>query len=162
LFYDNTLYKKKLGEKMNAIICPISTEKIDSNISRLTVFLNVVLMAGFLITLNPIFILIVSIDYFIRAALDVKFSPIRLVAYRAINTLSLKKKPINLAQKTFASRLGFLCAITSFVLILLGYNTASLVVVGILISLSIMDSVFNFCVGCLIYNYLVYPFYKDK
>lgn len=147
---------------MNTIICPISYEKIDSNTSRLTVFLNVVLMAGFLITLNPIFILIVTIDYFIRAALDVKYSPIRFVAYGAVNTMNVKKKPIDLAQKIFASRLGFLCAITSSVLILLGYTSASMVVVGILMFLSVMDSVFNFCVGCLIYNYLVYPFYKNK
>ena len=147
---------------MNTIVCPISTEKIDSNTSRLTIFLNVVLMAEFIITLSPIFILIVSIDYFIRAAMDVKYSPIRLIAYWAVNSINLKKKPINLAQKIFASRLGFLCAITASILILLGYSTASMVVVGILLSLSIMDSVFNFCVGCLIYNYLVYPFYKNK
>jgi len=147
---------------MNSIICPISPEKIDSNTSRLTIFLNVVLMVLFLITLNPFFILIVSLDYFIRAALDVKYSPLRLIAYGVVNTLSLKKKPINLAQKIFASRLGFLCAITSAILILLGYNTSSMIVVGILLSLSIMDSVFNFCVGCLIYNYLVFPYYKNK
>jgi len=147
---------------MNSIICPISPEKIDSNTSRLTIFLNVVLMVLFLITLNPFFILIVSLDYFIRAALDVKYSPLRLIAYGMVNTLSLKKKPINLAQKIFASRLGFLCAITSAILILLGYNTSSMIVVGILLSLSIMDSVFNFCVGCLIYNYLVFPYYKNK
>ncbi len=99
---------------MNAIICPLSTEKTDSNTSRLTIFLNVVLIAGFLATLNPIFIIIVSIDYFIRAALDVKYSPIRLVAYGATSSMNLKKKPIGLAQKIFASRLGFLCAIAAY------------------------------------------------
>ncbi len=147
---------------MNALICPISPEKIDSNTSRLTIFLNVVLMILFMITSNPVFILIVSLDYLIRAALDVKFSLIRVIASGAINTLNLKKKPINLAQKIFASRLGFLCAITSSVLILLGYDTSSMVVAGILMCLSIMDSIFNFCVGCLIYNYLVFPYYKSK
>lgn len=145
-----------------SIVCPISSEKIDSNTSRLTVFLNVILMAGFLITLNPIFIIIVTIDYFIRAVLDAKYSPFRLVAVGSLNILNLEKKPINLAQKIFASRLGFLCAIASTILILLGYNVAAIVVAAMLMCLSIMDSVFNFCVGCLIYNYMVYPFYKDK
>lgn len=147
---------------MKNVICPISLEKIDSNTSRLTVFLNVVLMAAFLVTLNPIFIICVSIDYFIRAVFDVKFSPIRLVAHGVLSIMNLKKKPINLAQKVFASRLGVMCAIASSILILLGYNTASILIAVILMSLSILDSVFNFCVGCLIYNYLVYPFYKDK
>jgi len=144
-----------------SLICPISTEKIDSNTSRLTVFLNVLLMAGFLYTLNPVLIIIVSIDYFGRAALDVKYSPVRLVAHWVVNIMNLKKKPINLAQKIFASRLGFLCAFSSSILILLGYNTASIIVATLLMSLAIMDSVFNYCVGCLIYNYLVYPFYKN-
>ncbi len=144
-----------------SLICPISTEKIDSNTSRLTVFLNVLLMAGFLVTLNPILITIVSIDYFVRAALHVKYSPIRFVAHWVVNIMNLKKKPINLAQKIFASRLGFLCAFSSSILILLGYNTASIIVATVLMSLAIMDSVFNYCVGCIIYNYLVYPFYKN-
>lgn len=144
-----------------SLICPISSENIDSNTSRLTVFLNVLLMSGFLITLNPVFISIVAIDYFVRATLDKKYSPIRFLASGIVNAMNLKKKPINLGQKIFASRLGFLCAISSLILILLGYSTASIIVATLLMSLAILDSVFNFCVGCLIYNYLVYPFYKN-
>lgn len=147
---------------MNNLVCPISTEKIDSNVSRLTVFLNVILLALFLTTLNPVFIIVVAVDYFIRAGLNVQYSPARLVAVGGIGLLNLKKKSINLAPKIFASRLGFLCALASTVLVLLNYNTASIIIAGLLMVLSIMDSVFNFCVGCLIYHYLVYPFYKDK
>jgi len=144
------------------VVCPISTEKVDSNVSRLTIFTNVVLMALFLYTYNPIFIIIVSMDYLIRAFFSLKFSPIRYFALGITNMLNLKKKPINLAQKIFASRLGVLCAVSSTILFYAGQSTASLVVAGLLMALSILDSVFNFCVGCLIYNYLVYPFYKDK
>ncbi|HWB25619.1 MAG TPA: DUF4395 domain-containing protein [Chitinophagaceae bacterium] len=147
---------------MNAIICPVSDELIDSNVSRLTVFLNVVLMALFIITLKPIFIYLVAADYFIRAALKVQYSPLRLVALTAINSLSLQKKPINLAPKIFASRLGFLCALASSVLVFLGFPVAAAIVAGFLMILSVMDSVFNFCVGCIIYNYIVYPFYHKK
>lgn len=147
---------------MNSIICPISSERIDSNVSRLTVFFNVVLMMLFVLTLQPVFALIVAIDCFIRAALDMKYSPFRRLSQVIINRLNLKKKPIDLAQKIFASRLGFLCAIAAAILTLTGYTTASIYVAVFLMILSILDSVFNFCVGCLIYNYVVYPFYKNK
>ena len=147
---------------MKNIVCPISTEEIDSNVSRLTVFLNVILMALFLGTLNPIFIIVVTLDYFIRAALEAKYSPLWLVASMGIGILDLKRKPIGLAQKVFASRLGFFCAFSSTVLVLLDYNIASISVAGLLMILSIIDSVFSFCLGCVVYNYLVYPFYKDK
>lgn len=147
---------------MKGVVCPISVEKIDSNVSRLTVFFNVVLMGMFLYSQNSLFIAIVAIDYFIRAALKLEYSPFRLFASYMISTLNLKKKPISLAPKIFASRLGLICAILAVILQLLGYNTGALITAGMLMVLSIMDSIFNFCVGCLIYNFLVYPFYKDK
>ena len=148
--------------EMKGIVCPISIEKIDSNASRLTVFINVVLMGLFLYTQNPLFIVIVAFDYFIRAVLKVEYSPIRFFALSILSALNVKKKPINLAQKIFASRLGLICAIAAVILQLLGYTTGAIITAGLLMVLSIMDSVFNFCVGCVIYNYIVYPFYKKK
>jgi hypothetical protein len=145
---------------MKNLICPISTKRIDSNVSRFTVFLNVVLMVVFLITENPIFILIVSIDYFIRATLNAKYSPLKQLAAFLVRPMGLKKKQIDLAPKVFASRLGFLCAFSSLVLIYAGFTTASLIIAALLMVLSIMDSVFNFCVGCLIYHHLVFPIFK--
>jgi hypothetical protein len=144
------------------VVCPVSIEKIDSNVSRITIFINVILMVFFVFTLNPIFIGIVTLDYFTRAALNVKYSPIRLIALKIVEQLKLKKKPINQAQKVFASRLGVLCAFTALTLALSGFSIGAIIVASILLVLSTLDSVFNFCVGCLIYNYLVYPFYKDK
>ena len=144
------------------IICPISTERVDSNVSRLTVFFNVVLMVLFILTLQPIFIYLVAFDYFIRAWMDAKYSPLRWLALTIVNSLNLQKNPIDLAQKIFASRLGFLCAFASSILISINYPTAAVGVAALLMVLSVMDSVFNFCVGCLIYNYIVYPFYKKS
>ena len=119
-------------------------------------------MALYIITLHPSFIIVVSIDYTIRAVLKVMYSPIRYLALAIIPVFKLKKKPINLAQKIFASRLGMICGITAVILYFTGYFTSSIVVTMILMTLSVLDSIFNFCVGCLIYNFVVYPFYKDK
>lgn len=148
--------------KFSKIVCPVSIEKIDSNISRTTIFLNVVLMALFIMNKNPLFIAIVAFDYFIRAVLDVKYSPLRWLAIQLIKPFNFKQKPIDLAQKVFASRLGMLCSVSALLLTILNFNTAALVVASILLALSVLDSVFNFCVGCIIYNYLVYPFYKNR
>ncbi len=147
---------------MKAIICPISTEKIDSNVSRLTIFLNVVLIAFYLISLQPAFIIIVAIDYAIRAIYKAEYSPLRAIANIFVRWLKLSPKPINKAQKVFASRLGMLCAITAGILYFTGNIAASVVIAAMLMVLAFMDSVFNFCLGCVIYNYLVYPFYKNR
>jgi len=144
------------------IVCPISIEKIDSNVSRLTVFLNVLFMALFLLSQIPYFIIVVCIDYFIRAFMKVEYSPMRIIALTISNTFGLRNKPINLAQKIFASRLGFLCALAATILFYAGATTGAFVITGMLLVLSFMDSVLNYCVGCIIYNVFVYPFYKNK
>ncbi len=142
------------------ILCPISVEKIDSNVSRLTTLLNVFLMIGFLVTLNPLLVMIVTMDYFIRAFFDSRYSPIRFIAFKIASALNLQKKPIGLAQKVFASRLGFLCAAGSLIFLFTGNPFTSQIVLSLLMVLSTLDSVFNYCVGCLIYNYIVYPLYS--
>ena len=145
---------------MSKIICPISTERIDSNSSRLTIFINVILLACFLIFSNPIFIILVALDYFVRAALPIKYSPVRWIAGRILNLLRPKQKLIDLAPKIFASRLGFLCALAASILIFLGCSMASLITAASLMALATLDAVFNFCLGCQIYYYFVFPFYK--
>ena len=147
---------------MKSLVCPISSEVIDSNVSRLTVFLNVILMGFFIFTLHPVLISIVTLDYFIRAFMHVKYSPLRFIAVFIVRLLGLKNKPIDLAPKIFASRLGFLCAGVSAILIFMDYSLASVVVIVLLMALSLMDSVLNFCVGCWVYAYLVVPFYKNR
>lgn len=142
------------------IVCPISTEKVDSNISRLTVFIHDMLMVYFMITLHPIAIFIVTIDYFIRAIGYNHYSPICMIASSIIKWTGVKPKMIGKDQKVFASRLGFICALLGSFFILFNLPMASRGIIGLFIALATLDSVFDVCVGCLIYNYLVYPFYK--
>ena len=144
------------------VVCPISFEQVDSNASRLTVFVNTILMAVFMFTLQPILLYIVSVDYFIRACGLKKYSPIAFVSRRIVKVLGTKPKMIDVAPKTFASRLGFICALLGTIFILTGLPIASMAIIGFFMVLTTLDSVFDFCVGCLIYNYLVFPFLGHK
>lgn len=144
------------------IVCPVSSKQIDSNASRLTVFVNTVLMIVFMFTLEPILLYIVSVDYFIRAAGLKKFSPIGFLSGKAVKMMGIKPKMIDMAQKVFASRLGFLCALGGTIFILLGWPIASMSIIGFFIVLTTLDSVFDVCVGCLIYNFLVFPWIGHK
>ena len=147
---------------MSTLICPISVEKINLNVSRLTVGINVILMSMFFYTNNPAFIVIVVVDYFVRAFLPSKYSPVKVVSSLLVKTLGIKGKSIGLAQKVFASRLGWICAMASLIFYSFNMMLGAQISLGILLVLSFADSAFNLCVGCLIYNYIVYPFYKDK
>lgn len=142
------------------IICPLSTEKVDSHVSRLTVFINDAFMVYFLFSLQPIAILIVAVDYGIRAAGYNRYSPLCLLAAIIMKISRFKPKMVDKAPKMFASRLGFICAVLGSVFIIANMSLASRSIIGLFVVLATLDSVFDLCVGCLIYNYLVFPFFK--
>jgi hypothetical protein len=144
------------------IVCPISPEKVDSHVSRLTVFINDALMAYFMVSLQPIAIYIVTIDYGIRAFGYNQYSPLCLFANLIIKATGLTPKMVNKAPKMFASRLGFICALLGSVFITAGMPMASMSIIGFFIVLATLDSVFDRCVGCMIYNYLVLPFFTRQ
>lgn len=144
------------------LVCPVSPEKVDSHVSRLTVFINAALMIAFMFTLQPILLYIVTIDYGIRAAGYNHYSPLCFIASNIVRLTGSKPKMVDKAPKMFASRLGFICATLGVVFISLDMVMASMGIIGFFTALALADSVLNFCVGCLIYNYLVFPFFKDK
>jgi hypothetical protein len=144
------------------IVCPISAERVNSNVSRLTVFINAVLMVAFLFSLQPILLYIVTIDYCIRALGSNNYSPICLISSIISKILKWNVKMIDKAPKILASRLGFICAALGTLFITLHMNVAAISVIAAFTILAIMDSVFNYCVGCLIYHSLVFPFFKTR
>jgi hypothetical protein len=69
-------------------------------------------------------------------------------------------KLIDKAPKVFAARLGFLMTTVIAGLFIFNLKIASILVVGILIFFAGLEFLFAICVGCMIYTYLILPFYK--
>jgi len=146
---------------LQSIICPISNEKIDSNVSRLTIFISVILVIVYIFTHQPFYLYLAALDYFIRAFLKVEYSPLRFVALSISNMLKLKPKLIDKAPKVFTSRLGIICLFTAAILFNLGLTTASIGITIMASSLFLLDALNIVCVGCLIYHNLVFPMFKN-
>ncbi len=144
------------------LVCPVSAAKIDSHASRLTTFLNVGLMINFLTTRQVAPLLVVAVDYGIRALGYNQYSPLGFFAALMMKLVRAKAKMVPKAPKMFASRLGFICAVFGIAFILAGQPVAALAMIGLFSALAVLDSVFNFCAGCLIYTRLVYPFFEKK
>jgi hypothetical protein len=82
------------------------------------------------------------------------------VSYYLSHALSLPVKWIEKAPKIFAARLGFLMTTIISGLVIFGFKLTSIVVGGMLVFFACLEFFFAICVGCLIYTYLVLPFYK--
>jgi len=145
---------------MKHLVCPVSEEKINEKVTRINALLTVMLVvAGFALNSILFFIFLLA-DFYIRAFTQLKFSPISFVSVKLANALNLDKKPIAKAQKVFAARLGFVMTLVISVLYFFNLSTAAMVIGGILVFFATLEFALAICVGCMIYTYLVLPFYN--
>lgn len=145
---------------MKNLVCPISDQRVNEQVTRLNAMfaIGTVVLA---FVLNSVFLFIfLMADFFIRAFTEMKFSPISYVSHYLSHALNLPVKMIDKAPKVFAARLGFLMTTVIAGLFILGFNLASIIVGSMLIFFASLEFFFAICVGCMIYTYLILPFYK--
>lgn len=147
-------------KNMKQIVCPISNERISEQVTRLNAFFSVLLVVAGFVFNSLLFFLLLAADFYIRAFTKSRFSPISFISHSMVNALNLNKKNIDKAPKIFAARLGFLMTSTILVLYFFQLNTAAIVVGAILVFFASLEFALAICVGCIIYTYLVLPFYK--
>ena len=145
---------------MKAVICPISTARMNEYTARLTSGAMAALLALYGRTGNRTFVLISLLDYWVRAWTPLPYSPASWLATQVVRRTPLPEIPIDKAPKIFAARVGFLVALTSL-LVSLRSPRASRGVACTLMGFAVLESVFNVCVGCLVYTHLVLPWAKQ-
>ena len=145
---------------MKHILCPISNERINEHVTRINALFGVVLLVTGLLTNFVLVLIFLMADFYIRAFTQLKFSPISYASHWLTNTLNLGEKSIDKAPKIFAARIGFLMTLFIAVLYLLNFHTASYIVGGILVFFASLEFALAICMGCLIYTYLILPFYR--
>jgi len=146
---------------MKNLFCPISNERINEQVPRITALLVIVAVVLAFALDSLVVMAFVAADFFIRAFTKMKFSPLSCVAYWMTQMLNLPAKPIDKAPKIFAARMGFVMSLAFAVLFAAQLNTAAVVIAGVLVFFAGLEFAFAFCAGCTIYSYLVLPFYKN-
>lgn len=145
---------------LKQLVCPVSNEKIDEHVTRLNALLVILMViAGFLFN-SVIFPVFLAADFFIRGFTRIKFSPLSYLSNLMANALQLDKKTIDKAPKIFAARIGFAFSLAISILFLLNLSTAALITGGVLVFFASLEMALAFCMGCIMYTYLVLPFYK--
>lgn len=137
--------------------CPISTRRINSKLVRF-ISLQVAIFAALLaITKMPLFALILSIDFLARFFRAQKFSPFFTLGQFMLKILSLEPVFVDEAPKRFALVMGL---VMSFILLISygsGLYTIGTTVASIIFVCALLETVFDYCVGCKIY-YLIKKF----
>ncbi|WP_319511231.1 DUF4395 domain-containing protein [uncultured Draconibacterium sp.] len=145
---------------MRQIVCPISKDVVDEKVTRLNALIGILMIITGFVMDSSILLIALMADFFMRAFTQVKVSPISYVSHRLSNALHLKEKPTSKAPKIFAARLGFIMMLAIVGLFLAQLTTASMVVAGMLVFFASLEFALGICMGCIIYTYIVLPFYK--
>jgi hypothetical protein len=146
---------------MRNLICPISPLRVNENVVRVTALLIALLALLYVFTASPLIVLLLMVDFYIRGFTELKYSPLSWLAAQIRTGLQLPEVMTDKAKKIFSARVGFLFTVA--ILVLYFVNPLSSVIVAlVLMSFALLESVFNLCVGCLVYTYFVFPLYHSK
>ena len=144
------------------MICPISTERIDENQVRVTALGVVTIMGAYFMTESVIFPALLAVDFFVRAFTKLKYSPLSWLSHLFVNSIGTNPIWIDKAPKVFAARIGFLLTSITAVSALVGLPMVAVVAGVTLVGFAFLECGLNFCAGCWVYTYVVYPLVRKK
>jgi hypothetical protein len=144
----------------NNINCPISTDRVDENVTRIVSFVMAAFFLAGIILKSYILVFLIAVDFAVRAFTNGKYSVIRSISKSIAGLLKLKSKPIDAAPKKFAAGMGMVMSALTGVLLFFGNFTAAYLIGAVLIFCAFLEGAFALCIGCHIYSFIVAPFYK--
>jgi len=154
--------KNKEMIRFKEMICPVSPERVDENRVRATAFGVVVTMGFFLMTEWWIFPALLGLDFFIRAFTKLTYSPISWLGHMLVRMIGTDPVWIDKAPKIFAARIGFIFSVLTLAGTLLGMTLFSFITASTLVIFAFLECGLNFCMGCWVYTYVVYPLVRKR
>ena len=144
-------------KQFNQLICPVSSERVDENRVRATALGVILMMGAFFWTGMAIFPAFVALDFYIRAFTRLPYSPISWLAKLFVKQMGTQPIWIDKAPKIFAARVGLLLTIVTSIAAMLGWSLAAYIAGSTLVLFAFLECGLNFCAGCWVYTYVVYP-----
>ncbi len=144
------------------MICPISPERIDENKVRVTAFSVVITLGLYFLTGLAILPAFLAVDYYIRAFTKLKYSPLSWLSHLVVSFFRTQPVWIDKAPKLFAARIGLLLTTTTTIAAMLGLPTLAYITGATLVIFAFLECGVNFCAGCWVYTYVVYPLMREN
>jgi len=147
---------------LTQLICPVSPERVDENRVRATALLVVFTMGAYFVTGSALFPALMVADFFIRAFTRLKYSPLSFVAYHFVQVIGTQAVLIDKAPKVFAARIGLILTSITTLGALLHFPLLAYISGSVLVLFAFLECGLNFCMGCWLYTYVVYPLARKK
>lgn len=154
--------QKIIAEQMKNIICPVSQEKVNEYVVRVTAFWIIMLTALYIAIPNLLIPVFLVTDFYIRAFTRYRYSPVSWLSAGITRRAGFGQVWIDKAPKVFAARIGLVLSLMILVFTLTGFPALATVVASILVFFAFLECGINFCAGCWVYTYVVLPLYRNK
>lgn len=139
------------ADQLKGASCPVSGTKMDERVARVIAAQVVVIISLSLIyPLIPLVILL--LDFTLRAFFAGRGSAFRWIACQIVSFLPGTPKPTDVAPKRFAALLGFLFSALILSLHLLNLHAIAYTLSLLLLGLATLEATIALCVGCIIYQ----------
>lgn len=134
--------------------CPVSAERVNENVVR-TIAAAVIVLAGISVLLhNYVLLLFLAADFALRAFTPGNWSLLRMLAVQLVRRFRLAARPVDAAPKRFAAGVGFIFALAAAAALFFGLDIAAYIILAVLLVCALLEAVFAFCVGCVVYTWL--------
>jgi hypothetical protein len=144
------------------LICPVSPERVDENRVRVTALGVVFTMGAYFVTGSPLFPALLVVDFFIRAFTKLNYSPLSFLAYHFVQVIGTHAVLIDKAPKVFAARIGLILTSISTLGAFLHFPLLAYISGSVLVLFAFLECGLNFCMGCWLYTFVVYPLVRKK
>lgn len=139
------------------LICPVSPDRLDENRVRITALGVVFIMGSYFITGFKILPAILLVDFYIRAFTRLKYSPLSYISYLLVKAINAPPAYIDKAPKMFAARIGLVLTLLISTAAFLNWDFLAYTCGSILVIFAFLECGLNFCMGCWLYTYVVFP-----
>ena len=146
---------------LDNLVCPISNVRIDRNVVRTNGFITTLALVAYVVTRAPWIIVPIGLDYALRTMMRGPTSPMTHLAKWVARLLGFSFRAMDKAPKVFASRIGVCFALGAATTHFIAPRVAPWLA-GALAIFTTLESVFDLCVGCVVYTYIALPLYRAR
>ena len=136
--------------------CPVVFEQVDKNILKINALIIFSFLLWFVISYNPVFLFLITVDFIIRVFFGLKYSPICFFIKRGLRLSGVQPHLTNAGPKIFAARVGLMFSTLALIFYFSGFPILTIGISLVFLTAVGMDVFFNICVACNLYPY----FYK--
>lgn len=131
--------------------CPLNFEQVDSNVSRISSLIVALLVLFYFISSNLFILYFLAFDFVIRLFIKKGCSPVHTVASFLKETFKIEEKFTDGGAKRLAGYFGLVFVLLLILTHSLNLWILSFAVGAIFVTCSLLDVIFNYCLGCKIY-----------